>query len=76
MIYKFRVWSWKPMTTEIYLAALEDDEALNTFKKLNKDEFVWKHDSMRDERVTYEVIKNAQMEPTQDTENTEPRTKP
>jgi hypothetical protein len=76
MIYKFRVWSWKPMTTEIYLAASEDDEALNTFKKLNKDDFVWKIDSMRDERVTYEVIKNAQMEPTQDTENTEPRTKP
>jgi len=76
MIYKFRVWSWKPMITEIYLAASEDDEALNTFKKLNKDDFVWKIDSMRDERVTYEVIKNAQMEPTQDTENTEPRTKP
>ena len=76
MIYKFRVWSWKPMTTEIYLAASKDDEALNTFKKLNKDDFVWKQDSMRDERVTYEIIKNAQMEPTQDTENTEPRTKP
>ena len=76
MIYKFRVWSWKPMTTEIYLAASKDDEALNTFNKLNKDDFVWKIDSMRDERVTYEVIKNAQMEPTQDTENTEPRTKP
>jgi len=76
MIYKFRVWSWKPMTTEIYLAASKDDEALNTFKKLNKDEFVWKHDSMRDERVTYEVIKNAEMEPRKDTENTEPRTKP
>ena len=64
------------MTTEIYLAASEDDEALNTFNKLNKDEFVWKQDSMRDERVTYEIIKNAEMEPTQDTENTEPRTKP
>ena len=71
MIYKFRVLSWKPMTTEIYLAALEDDEALNTFNKLNKDDFVWKIDSMRDERVTYEVIKNAQMEPRKDTENTE-----
>ena len=74
MIYKFKVWSWKPMYTEIYLVALEDDEAVNTFKKLNKDDFVWKQDSMRDERVTYEVIKDAQMEPTQDTENTESRT--
>ena len=71
MIYKFREWSWKPMTTEIYLAASEDDEALNIFNKLNKDEFVWKKDSMRDERVTYEVIKNAEMEPRKDTENTE-----
>ena len=26
---------------------------------------------MRDERVTYEVIKNAEMEPRKDTENTE-----
>ena len=31
MIYKFRVWSWKPMTTEIYLAAPTDEEALKTF---------------------------------------------
>ena len=30
MIYKFKVWSWKPMYTEIYLVALEDDEAVNT----------------------------------------------
>ena len=74
MIYKFRVWSWKPMTTEIYLAASKDDEALNTFNKLNKDDFVWKIDSMRDERVTYEVIKDAQMEPRKYTENTESRT--
>ena len=72
MIYKFKVWSWKPMYTEIYLVALEDDEAVNTFKKLNKDEFVWKVDSMRDERVTYEVIKNAQMEPREDTESRDP----
>ena len=74
MIYKFRVWSWKPMTTEIYLAASKDDEALNTFNKLNKDDFVWKVDSMRDERTTYEVIKDAKMEPRKDTENTESRT--
>ena len=72
MIYKFKVWSWKPMYTEIYLVAPHDDEALNTFKKLNKDEFVWKVDSMRDERSTYEIIKDAKMESREDTESREP----
>jgi len=36
MIYKFKVWSWKPMTTEIYLASLTDEEAVITFNALNK----------------------------------------
>ena len=76
MIYKFKVWSWKPMFTEIYLAAITDDEAVNLFQKLNKDEFIWKVDPMRDERSTYEIIKDAKMEPREDTENREPGTKP
>ena len=42
MIYKFKVWSWKPMTTEIYLSALTDEKAVTTFNALNKDNFSWK----------------------------------
>jgi len=64
------------MFTEIYLAAPDDEEALKTFTALDKDTFVWTKDEMKNERTTYEVIKDAQMEPTQDTENTEPGTKP
>ena len=74
MIYKFKVWSWKPMYTEIYLAALDDEEALHTFNTLDKNTFVWTKDEMKNERTTYEVIKDAQMEPRKDTENTEPGT--
>ena len=46
MIYKFKVWSWKPMYTEIYLAAPHDEEALKTFTDLDKDTFVWTKDEM------------------------------
>ena len=74
MIYKFKVWSWKPMYTEIYLAVSDDEEALNTFNALDKNTFVWTKDEMKNERTTYEVIKDAQMEPREDTENTEPGT--
>ena len=70
MIYKFKVWSWKPMTTEIYLAAPHDEEALDTFEKLDKNTFVWKTDEMKDERSTYEIIKDAKMEPRKDTTDT------
>ena len=45
MIYKFKVWVWLPMTTEIYLSALDDDEALKTFNKIDlKKGFDWRDD--------------------------------
>ena len=74
MIYKFKVWSWKPMYTEIYLAAPHDEEALKTFTALDKDTFVWTKDEMQNARTTYEIIKDAKMEPRENTENTESRT--
>ena len=70
MIYKFKVWAWKPMYTEIYLAAPHDEEALKTFNALDKDNFVWTKDEMKNERTTYEVIKDAKMEPREDTTDT------
>ena len=75
MIYKFKVWSWKPVYTEIYLAAPDDQEALKTFNALDKNSFVWIKNEMQNERTTYEVIKDAKMEPGKDTENTESGTK-
>jgi virulence-associated protein VapD len=56
MIYKFKVWVWLPMTTEIYLSASKDEEAAQTFNKIDlKKGFNWRDDGMRKSRVTYEV---------------------
>ena len=55
MIYKFKVWVWLPMTTEVYLTALDDKDSVKIFKKLDLKSFNWKDDGMRNSRVTYEV---------------------
>ena len=56
MIYKFKVWVWLPMTTEVYLSASKDEEAAQTFNKIDlKKDFNWKDDGVRKSRVTYEV---------------------
>ena len=57
MIYRFKVWVWLPMTTEIHLTALNDEEAVKTFNKIDLTKgFDWKDDGMRKSRVTYEII--------------------
>ena len=55
MIYKFKVWVWLPMTTEVYLTALDDKDAVKIFDKLDLKGFNWRDDGMRNSRVTYEV---------------------
>ena len=61
MIYKFKVWVWLPMTTEVYLTALDDNDAVKIFNKLDLKGFNWRDDGMRNSRVTYEVtnVQNA-----------------
>ena len=57
MIYRFKVWVWLPMTTEIHLTALSDEEAVETFNKINLTKgFDWRDDGIRKSKVTYEVI--------------------
>ena len=57
MIYKFKVWCWLPMTTEIHLTALSDEEAVKTFNKIDLTKgFDWRDDGIRKSKVTYEVI--------------------
>ena len=57
MIYKFKVWVWLPMTTEIHLSAINDEDALKTINKIDLTKgFDWRDDGMRKSRVTYEVI--------------------
>ena len=55
MIYKFKVWVWLPMTTEVYLTALDDKDSVKIFNKLDLKSFNWRDDGMRNSRITYEV---------------------
>ena len=56
MINKFRVWAWLPMTTEIHLSAIDDEDALKTFNKIDLTKgFNWKESGTHKSRVTYEV---------------------
>ena len=55
MIYKFKVWVWLPMTTEVYLTAIDDKDSIKIFDKLDLKGFNWRDDGMRKSRVTYEV---------------------
>ena len=57
MIYKFKVWVWLPMTTNIHLSATDDEDAVKTFNKIDISKgFDWKDDGIRKSKVTYEVI--------------------
>ena len=57
MIYKFKVWVWLPMTTEIHLSAINDEDALKTINKIDLTKgFDWRDDGIRKSKVTYEVI--------------------
>ena len=57
MIYKFKVWVWLPMTTEIHLSAIDDGDSLKTFNKIDLTKgFDWRDDGIRKSKVTYEVI--------------------
>ena len=55
MIYKFKVWVWLPMTTEVYLTALDDKDSIKIFNKLDLKGFNWRDAGMRNSRITYEV---------------------
>ena len=65
MIYRFKVWVWLPMTTEVHLTALDDEDAVKTFNKIDlKKGFNWRDDGMRKSRVTYEVVKDVEVKDT------------
>jgi hypothetical protein len=56
MIYKFKVWVWLPMTTEVHLSAIDDEDANKIFNKIDLTKgFNWRDDGMRKSRVTYEI---------------------
>ena len=56
MIYKFKVWVWLPMTTDIHLSAIEDEDANIVFYKIDLTKgFNWKESGTHKSRVTYEI---------------------
>ena len=56
MIYKFKVWVWLPMTPEVHLAAIDDEDAIKVFNKIDLTKgFNWRDDGMHKSRVTYEI---------------------
>ena len=53
MIYKFKVWVWLPMTTDVHLSAIDDEDALKTFNKIDLTKgFDWQDDGIRKSKVT------------------------
>ena len=57
MIYKFKVWVWLPMTTDVHLSATSDEDALKTMNKIDLTKgFAWRDDGIRKSKMTYEVI--------------------
>ena len=57
MIYRFKVWVWLPMTTEVHLSATSDEDALKTINKIDLAKgFNWRDDGIRKSKMTYEVI--------------------
>ena len=57
MIYKFKVWVWLPMTTDVHLSATSDEDALKTINKIDLTKgFNWRDDGIRKSKMTYEVI--------------------
>ena len=57
MIYRFKVWVWLPMTTDVHLSAIDDEDALKIFNKIDLTKgFDWRDDGIRKSKVTYEVI--------------------
>jgi hypothetical protein len=57
MIYRFKVWVWLPMTTEVHLSATNDEDALKIINKIDLTKgFNWRDDGIRKSKMTYEVI--------------------
>jgi len=47
---------WLPMTTEVHLSAIDDEDANKIFKKIDLTKgYNWRDDGMHKSRVTYEI---------------------
>ena len=58
MVYKFRIWVWTPMVTNIHVSAKDDEDAIKIIKSLDLNNFNWEREGMIHKRTTYEVVKS------------------
>jgi hypothetical protein len=58
MIYKFKMKYYYPVTTEVFISAESDEQALKANNELNLSTLDWKEDPIRQDQMTYEVVKD------------------
>ena len=58
MIYRFKIWVYKPYFTEIFINANSDTEAGETLNSIKSSSLSWQECPMSALRKTYEVIKS------------------
>jgi len=58
MIYKFRIWVYKPYVTEIFIGADSDTQAAEILNGIKPNSLSWQECPMSPFKKTYEVIKS------------------
>ena len=58
MIYKIKTWKFKPVVSEVFISASNDQECLEIFNSINYNTLSWKECPMTNHRTTYEVVKS------------------
>ena len=58
MIYKFRIWVYRPYVTEIFIGADSDTQAAEILSGIKSNSLSWTECPMSALRKTYEVIKS------------------
>ena len=56
MIYKFRIWVYRPYVTEIFIGAKSDTQAAEILSGIKPNSLSWEECPMSALRKTYEVI--------------------
>ena len=58
MIYKFRIWVYRPYVTEIFIGPESDTQAAEILSGIKPNSLSWEECPMSALRKTYEVIKS------------------
>lgn len=58
MIYRFRRFVYVPVTTEVYIEAQSDEQAIKIVNELDPDTLTWRECPITPYRTTYELVKD------------------